>query len=151
MKSQGVSGTSADKGLGRGMRVLIVDDVRDTVLTLGILLRSEGFRVELVQSGSAVPEAVKSFRPSAILLDIGMPDRNGFEVAAELTKKYGVACPTLIALTASDTYSDRVTAKESGFKYFIAKPYDPSKLLEVLGSIAAPIGASKKDGLDPVE
>ena len=133
------------------MRVLIVDDARDAVVTLGILLRTEGFRVELLQSGSAVPEAVKAFRPAAILLDIEMPDRNGLEVAAELTGKYGVACPTLIAVTASNTYSDRVSARDHGFKYFFAKPYDPKKLLALLVSIAAPIGVSKKEGLDLAE
>jgi two-component system CheB/CheR fusion protein len=82
-----------------------------------------------------VAAAVVEFRPDAILLDIGMPDRSGLQVAMDLTRDHGARCPVLIALTGhSNEAARRVTAK-SGFQHHIAKPYDPDALLQLVGSI----------------
>jgi DNA-binding response OmpR family regulator len=120
---------------GKGMRVLIADDNRDTVMTLGILLRSEGFEVELAQGGSAVPELVRRFRPHAVLLDIGMPDRSGHDVALQLTREYGSDCPLLIAVTGRTADDEKRAAKVNGFRYYVPKPYDPERLLGLLGGL----------------
>lgn len=120
---------------GKGMRVLIADDNRDTVMTLGILLRSEGFEVELAQGGAPVPELVRRFRPHAVLLDIGMPDRSGHDVALQLTREYGPACPVLIAVSARTADIEKRAAKVNGFRYYIPKPYDPDRLLGLLGGL----------------
>ena len=117
------------------MRVLIADDDRDAVMTLGILLRSEGFEVQLAHGGLDVPELVRSFKPRAVLLDIAMPDRSGYEVAEALHKDYGVACPVLIAVTARSNPAEKLQAEISGFHYFIPKPYDAQALLGLLGAI----------------
>src|ERR687892_388044 len=81
--------TDNSPGIGLGMRVLVADDDRDALMTLGILLRSEGFEVQLVQDGGEVLRAVRAFRPDAVLLNLALPDRNGYEVATELTQTYG--------------------------------------------------------------
>ena len=117
------------------MRVLIADDVRDTIMTLGILLRSEGFAVEMVNSGAGVVEAARRFRPHAVLLDLHMPDRNGCDVALELRREHGDACPILIAVTAHNSEITRRLAKRSGIDYHVAKPYDPDALIELLASL----------------
>lgn len=117
------------------LRVLIADDNRDTVMTLGILLRSEGFDVRLAQGGKGVPAAVHEFQPHAVLLDILMPDRNGLEVARELSQRYGKRCPVLIAITGQNTDEARLGATHSGFKYFVAKPYNPDALLKLVTSL----------------
>lgn len=117
------------------MRVLVADDVRDTVLTLGILLRSEGFAVEMVSSGAGVIDAVRTFRPHAVLLDLHMPDRNGCDVAVELRREHGDARPTLIAVTALNGDITRRVAARSGIDYYVAKPYDPDALLKLLASL----------------
>jgi CheY-like chemotaxis protein len=122
-------------GVGLGMRVLIADDERDTLMTLGILLRSEGFDVRLVHGGTEVPNAVREFRPQAVLLDLAMPDRNGYEVATELTRQYGSARPILIALTAHTSDSDKRAAEICGFHHHVSKPYNPEKLLSLLASL----------------
>jgi two-component system CheB/CheR fusion protein len=122
------------------IRVLIAEDERDTLMTLGILLRSEGFDVRLASGGAEVPAAVREFRPHAVLLDIGMPDRNGYEVAAELRASYAAGCPLLVAVTAYATAADRARAATSGFHHHIAKPYDPVELLELLGKLVVRIG-----------
>ena len=73
----------------RTLRVVIADDNRDTVLTLGILLRSESYDVRLATSGSEAISLVEDFRPDVVLLDIAMPDRSGLQIALELNRKYG--------------------------------------------------------------
>lgn len=116
------------------LRVLIADDERDSLLTLGMLCRGEGMEVRLVRRGKDVPLAVADFSPDIILLDLGMPDRGGLDIAEELSERYGGARPVLIAVTAFSSERDRQMAKESGFHDFIAKPYDPQTLLRRINS-----------------
>ena len=124
-------------GKPAGLRILIVDDHRDTVLTLGILLRSEGYKVELVQSGDQALLEAEKFRPHVVLLDIEMPGRNGFEVAQEMTRRYGDACPVLIAVTSHSAEGDRRAADSSGFHHFVPKPYKPFAMLQLIQDLAA--------------
>ena len=118
----------------RPLRVIVADDDRDTVMMLGILLRSEGMLVRLETRGAKCRRPWVSF-PDAVLLDIGMPDRSGLKVALDLSRQYGPKCPVLIAVTAhiSDA-AKRLTAK-SGFRHHVDKPYDPDALLQLVGSI----------------
>ena len=119
----------------RPLRVLVADDNRDTVMMLGILLRSEGMAVRLTTRGAEVQAAVGEFRPDAVLLDIGMPDRNGLQVALDLSREYGSKCPVLIAVTGhSSDAAKRLTAK-SGFRHHVDKPYDPDALLRLVASV----------------
>jgi len=119
----------------RPLRVLVADDNRDTVMMLGILLRSEGMVVRLTTRGAEVQAAVGEFRPDAVLLDIGMPDRSGLQVALDLSREYGPKCPVLIAVTAHSTdAAKRLTAK-SGFRHHVDKPYDPDALLRLVASV----------------
>jgi CheY-like chemotaxis protein len=113
-------------------RVLNAEDERDTLMTLGILVRSEGYEVQLVHGGANVADAVREFRPHIVLLDIGMPDRDGYAVASELKGVFGKKCPLLIAVTAYANAADKARARESGFDHHVAKPYDPVELLELL-------------------
>jgi CheY-like chemotaxis protein len=125
------------------LRVLIADDNRDTLMTLGILLRSEGFDVSLVEGGGAgVPSAVDEFQPHVILLDIMMPDRNGMELARDLKRRYSDQCPVLIAITGHATEEAERDAALCGFTYFIAKPYDPDALLKLVASLDSLQGSS---------
>ena len=119
----------------RPLRVLIADDNRDTVVTLGILLRSEGIDVRLATGGAEAQAAVAEFRPDAVLLDIAMPDRSGLQVALDLARDYGSKCPVLIAVTAhSSEAAKRLTAK-SGFQHHVSKPYDPDALLQLIAAV----------------
>ena len=123
---------SAEQPPPRSLRVLIVDDDRDTLVTLGMLCRAEGMDVHMLRRGAAVPAAVAQFVPDVILLDIGLPDRSGFDVAEELTERYGEHRPLMIAVTAYSSEAERQMAREVGFHHFIAKPYDPQTLLRRL-------------------
>ena len=104
-------------------------------MTLGILLRSEGIDTRLATRGTEVAALVADFRPDAILLDIGMPDRSGLQVALELTRDHGPQCPVLIAVTAHSGDAARRITQKSGFRHHIVKPYDPDTLLKLVGSI----------------
>jgi DNA-binding response OmpR family regulator len=116
------------------LRVLIADDERDSLLTLGTLCRAEGMDVRLVRSGAEVPRAVAEFAPDIVLLDLGMPDRSGLDIAQELSERYGRHCPMLIAVTAYSSERDREMATESGFQALIGKPYEPRSLLARLAA-----------------
>ena len=126
--------------LGKPIRVVIADDERDTVMTLGVLLRSEGFEVKLAQSGSEVPGVVAAIQPQAVLLDIGMPDRSGLEVAKELQRTYADRCPILIAVTARTSPEDRLQALAAGFKHYISKPYNAAELVRLLSGLTPEAG-----------
>ena len=117
------------------LRALIVDDQRDMLMTLGILLRSEGLTVRLGERGAEVAAAVESFRPDVVLLDIEMPDRNGLEVAMELTQRFGERCPVLIAVTGHNSDAARRLITKSGFHHHVPKPYDFDALLRLVHSI----------------
>jgi two-component system, cell cycle response regulator DivK len=106
------------------------------VLTLGILLRSEGYEVELVENGEQALIEAGRFRPHVVLLDIEMPDRTGFEVAQELTRRYRDDCPVLVAVTAHNKDEDRRTAEISGFHHFVSKPYRPYAMLKLVDELA---------------
>jgi DNA-binding response OmpR family regulator len=117
------------------LRVLIADDERDTLVTLGLLCRAEGMEVRMVRWGEEVLPALADFTPDVVLLDLGLPDRSGLDVAEEVKERYGEGSPLLIAVTAFSSEADRRMAKQSGFDDFIAKPYDPQTLLRRLSAI----------------
>ena len=114
------------------MRILIANDERDALMTLGIMLRSEGFQVELVDGGAAVAKAVREFRPEAVVLDLEMPDRDGYAVAQDLRREYGAECPILIAISTHDGAADQRLAEDSGITHHVSQPYDHDALLGLL-------------------
>ena len=116
-------------------RVLVVDDNRDNMLTLGVLLRSEGYVVDLAYTGKEALSKAEAFRPDVALLDLLLPDRSGFELAEEFQQRYGNDCPALIAITAHDSAHTQELAEAAGFRHFVAKPYDPQALLQLIDSL----------------
>jgi len=119
--------------MSTALRVLIADDDRDAVMTLGILLRSEGYEVHLAQSGKEAMSAALEAKPDVALLDLHMPGFSGLRVAHELQRHYSGDCPLLVAVTART--QDRQQAEISGFHHFVPKPYDPRALLALLAAV----------------
>lgn len=117
------------------LRVLIVDDDRDTLLTLGLLCREAGMYVHLLRHGAQVMDAVGTFGPHVIVLDLVLPDSSGLEIAEQIGQRYGTEHPVLVAITAHSSDSDRRLAKAAGFHEFIAKPYDPQALLRRIAAL----------------
>jgi len=117
------------------LRVLIVDDERDEVATLAALLNDEGHQVRELYRGDAVAHHVRDFAPHVVLLDIGMPGLNGYDVAKSLRDEYGDKCPVLIAVTAWAKGMHRMQGKIAGFTKYVTKPYDPAALLALLPTL----------------
>jgi CheY-like chemotaxis protein len=126
-------------------RILVADDDKDAVQSLTALLRHEGYEVRGVHRGAEVLEAVFHFAPDVVLLDIGMPQMSGYDVARTLRERYGSARPALIAVTGRTAEADRQQARAAGFEHHVAKPYEPLALLRLIGELsgAAPGRAAR--------
>lgn len=103
-------------------RLLIVDDNHDAAATLGALLASLGLQVAVAHSGHEALDSVESFAPDAMLLDIGMPGMDGYEVARRIRATRGPQALTLIALTGWGQDSDIRQARAAGFDHHLVKP-----------------------------
>jgi CheY-like chemotaxis protein len=126
------SSTEGERAGRYALRVLVVDDDRDAVLTLVALLRDDGYEVRGAYRGKEALDLVRDFAPHAVLLDIGMPDLDGYEAARQIKKRYGAASPMLIAVTGSKKQADKARAQSAGFDHHVAKPYDPQAILGLL-------------------
>ena len=125
-------------------RILVADDDKDTVLSLTTLLRDQGYAVRGVHRGAEVLQEVFNFAPDVVLLDIGMPQMSGYDVARTLRERYGSARPALIAVTGRAGEVDRQQARAAGFEHHVAKPYEPEKLLQLIGAIAGAPGGGER-------
>ena len=125
-------------------RILVADDDTDTVVSLTALLRVEGYEVRGVHRGGEVLQAIFQFAPDVVLLDIGMPQMSGYEVARALRERYGSARPALIAVTGRVDSSDRRQALAAGFEHHVGKPYEPRALLRLIGELAAAPGRAAR-------
>src|SRR2546429_7869771 len=119
----------------RALRILIVDDDRDAVVTLAALLQHDGHEVIEAYNGGGVLSLVRSRDPHAVLLDIGMPGATGFEVARELRLRLGRTCPALIAITARTPPAAREEGRLAGFNHYLTKPYSVQDLRAVLATL----------------
>jgi len=79
---------------------------------------------------------VYEFKPGVVLLDIGMPGINGYDIARIVRKTFASSRPTLIAVTAWTKSADKLMAKAAGFDYHFGKPYDPPTLLAILRDLS---------------
>jgi PAS domain S-box-containing protein len=128
---------SAGEALAAGrLKLLVVDDNADAAMTLGMLLEACGHDV-LVEHGSVKAlERARLDQPDACLLDIGLPEMDGNELARRLRNAPETAHSVLIAVTGYGQEQDRQRAFESGFRHHFVKPVDMDKLASVLAEIA---------------
>jgi CheY-like chemotaxis protein len=133
-------------------RVLIADDNRDTVVTLTLLLQSEGHEVRSACNGIEVMRIARLHRFDAIILDIEMPEMSGYAVAQEVrTQYYGTRAPLLIAISGKwNKPSEKLLAQAVGFDHHLEKPCDPNRLLALLRALqAAPAWSAGRGGMEP--
>lgn len=115
-------------------RVLVVDDNRDSALTMGLLLEVLGLEAHVVHSGLEAISALESFRPQIALLDIGMPEMDGYELARRIRQQPEWQHLQLIALTGWGQEEDRRRATQMGFDHHLTKPADLGVLESLLMS-----------------
>ena len=121
---------------GPSLRVLVVDDNVDTVTTLAMLVQESGHEVRTAYDGSAVLEVALDYRPNLVLLDIGLPGLNGYEVAKQLRQQPALQNAVLVAMTGYGRESDRQRSREAGFHHHLVKPGDFGKVLQILATVS---------------
>jgi PAS domain S-box-containing protein len=113
-------------------RVLIADDNRDAADSLAMLLRLEGHEVRVVHDGKQALAAFQELNPEVALLDIGMPELDGYEVARQVRQGTLGRAVTLVAVTGWGQESDKARALAAGFNQHFTKPVEPERLLALL-------------------
>jgi DNA-binding response OmpR family regulator len=122
-------------------RVFIVDDNADAADSLAELLRLDGHEAQAVHSPAEALAQLESFPPDIALLDIGLPDMDGFELARRLRERPALAGVTFVALTGYGQLEDQRRVRESGFDHHLTKPVDLAVLERILaGAVRAPVG-----------
>jgi signal transduction histidine kinase len=115
-------------------RILVVDDLAASAETLMTLLQMEGFEVRVASEGMAALKIAEDFRPDVVLLDIGLPGMNGFEVAHRLRTQPESRDALLIALTGYGEAESRTRSAQAGFDFHMVKPADVNLLLSMLAN-----------------
>jgi CheY-like chemotaxis protein len=115
-------------------RILVVDDLLASAETLMTLLEMEGFEVKVANEGLAALRIAQDFRPDVVLLDIGLPGMNGFEVAHQLRNQPASRDALLIALTGYGEAESRNRSAEAGFDFHMVKPADVNLLLSMIAN-----------------
>jgi CheY-like chemotaxis protein len=113
-------------------RVLIADDNRDSAESLAMLLRLEGHQVVVGHDGDTALRLFETHAPEIALLDIGMPQMDGYEVARRIRASPAGRDALLVALTGWGQEKDRLTSREAGFDHHLVKPVDPALVLRLI-------------------
>jgi CheY-like chemotaxis protein len=116
-------------------RVLVVDDNLDSADTMAELVRIWGYEVRTAHDGPAALECARSFRPNVVLLDVGLPGMDGYELARRLRAE-GLAGELLVSVTGYGQDEDRRKAQEAGFDHHLTKPVNPETLQRLVAQDA---------------
>jgi len=112
--------------------VLVVDDNEDAAASLAELLRLRGFPVLVANNGSSAIDRYREMRPSIVVLDVGLPDIDGLEVARRIRRTSDGAATKLIAVTGWGTDGDRERTRNAGFDLHLVKPVDPEAVMHAV-------------------
>jgi PAS domain S-box-containing protein len=137
------------------LSVLVVDDNKDAAESLAMLLRTAGAEIHIAHDGPTALAAFERSEPHVVLLDIGMPDMDGCEVARRLREIARPERVALVALTGWGQDEDRRRVREAGFDHHLVKPVELAALQALLAAlprrrrVAAAEGALHEDAVDP--
>lgn len=120
---------------GKALRVMIVDDNEDAAHMLALLIQTGGHAVVVEHSAKAALETSKRVAPELCILDIGLPEMDGNELASRLRAQQETAKSLLVAVTGYGQEEDRKRALASGFDYHLVKPVDTQKLADILARV----------------
>jgi signal transduction histidine kinase/DNA-binding response OmpR family regulator len=120
-----------------GLRVLVVDDNRDVADTTATILRLSGCDTHVAYDGRTGLDAVERLQPDAVLLDIGLPGLDGYQVAERLRAQPAHRKMLVVAVSGYGQDEDRIRSKAAGFDYHVVKPIDPTVINGLLGSLRA--------------
>jgi CheY-like chemotaxis protein len=126
-----------DVPLPASRRILVVDDNQDAAESMRLLLRQVGAEVRVAHDGPQALAAFDACRPRMVLLDIGMPGMDGYEVARRLRASPYAGQASLVALTGWGQDEDKKRVREAGFDHHLVKPADLGTLQSLITSIQA--------------
>jgi signal transduction histidine kinase/ActR/RegA family two-component response regulator len=141
LKTVSETSTAADTG-DRQQKILIVDDNVDSAQTIGWMLELSGYTPRLAHDGLTTLEIAREYRPDTILLDIGLPGMNGYDVCRELRKDPAFKDTIIIAQTGWGQKRDRDMAKAAGFDHHLVKPISLDEITRLLSETAKPSRSS---------
>jgi DNA-binding response OmpR family regulator len=118
-------------------RILVVEDNIDGARTLAVLLQQEGHTVEYAINGYVALDIARKFRPEIVLLDIGLPGMDGFEVCKRLKREPGLEATRVIAITAYGEDKHRAQSREAGCDMHFVKPVSGKALVKLIDSFSA--------------
>ncbi|HEV8072172.1 MAG TPA: PAS domain S-box protein [Planctomycetaceae bacterium] len=121
---------------GPSLRVLVVDDNLDAAQSLALLLELSGHEVRVAHTGPTALEAALDYRPNVALLDIGLPEMDGYEVAKRIRQKPFLQDVVLVAMTGYGQDTDRQRSQEVGFNAHLIKPADFDKVQQILATVS---------------
>jgi DNA-binding response OmpR family regulator len=136
MRIQDESCPDRDRSSPKG-RILLVDDHPDIVQTLSRLLRMSGFEVAVASDGGDALKKAEEFKPRVILLDIGLPVLDGYEVIRRLRAESAFQATRIIAVTGYGGEDDRARTRDAGFDCHLVKPVQMDVLLATLSRYMA--------------
>lgn len=134
-------GLMADRDSGASprppvFRILVVDDNVDSADSMALLLALDGHDTRTAFDGPGALAEALAFRPRVVLLDIGLPGMDGYEVARRMRELPGLRDVLLIAITGYGRDDDRARSKEAGFDHHLVKPVDPETLGRLLSGLS---------------
>jgi CheY-like chemotaxis protein len=123
--------------LASGRRVLVVDDNDTSAHSLALILQLEGYEVRVADDGESALGVVRTFRPEAVLSDIGLPGIDGHELARRIRqdRDLSASLKLLAAVTGYAGAEARRRSREAGFDRHLVKPIDPEAILALLASL----------------
>jgi CheY-like chemotaxis protein len=121
---------------GPCLRVLVVDDNLDAAESLGLLLNASGHEFQTAYDGSTALEVALAYRPNVVLLDIGLPGIDGYEVAKKLRQQPDLSSVVLVAMTGYGQLSDRERSQDAGFNHHLVKPVNFAKVQQILAIVS---------------
>ncbi len=121
-----------DRAESPDLRVLVVDDNVDAADSLALILEVQGFQVEIAYTGQEALALAEDRRPAVALLDIGLPDVDGYRVARRLRETSWGAETFMVAVTGYGTAEDKHRAYENGFDLHVTKPISAEMLRQLI-------------------
>ena len=128
------------------LRILVVDDNVDTVLSFSMLLKESGHDVQTAHDGQSAIQIATETIPDVVLLDIGLPGLNGYDVARQIRRQPSLNNVVLVALTGYGQESDREASMEAGFNHHLIKPARLEQVRKILASVAENLSEASQVG-----
>jgi CheY-like chemotaxis protein len=129
--------TTAAAVTPKRFRILVVDDNHDSALSLAMMLSIMGHETRTAHDGESAVATAESFLPDVVLLDIGLPKLNGYEVAQRIREQPWGTSMFLIAVTGWGQDEDRQRSSEVGLNVHMVKPVEPAALEQLLAGLAS--------------